>query len=63
MNFHKVQIKNDLLIIIEAADMLVPEEKMSSMSMADRKRVAILHDWFSDPDFMDGPGGVGKTGI
>lgn len=49
---------NDLLIIIEAADMLVPEENISTMNMADRKRVAILHDWFSDPDFIDGPDSV-----
>jgi len=44
----------DLLIIVEGADMLVPDEEISRMSLYDRKRVAILQDWFSDPDFVNG---------
>lgn len=44
--------KNNLLMIIEAADMLVPEAEISNMNITDRKRVAILQDWFSDPNFM-----------
>lgn len=32
--------------------MLLPEEEISRMSLPDRKRVAIVQDWFSDPAFM-----------
>ena len=48
------QSNNDLLIIIESADMLVPEEDISRMSIADKRRIAILHDWFSSTAFMNG---------
>ena len=44
--------RNNLLMFIEAADMLLPEEEISKMSLPDRKRVAIIQDWFSDPAFM-----------
>lgn len=44
--------KNNLLMFIEGADMLLPEEEISRMSLSDRKRVTIVHDWFSDPAFM-----------
>jgi SpoVK/Ycf46/Vps4 family AAA+-type ATPase len=44
--------RNNLLIFIEAADMLMPDEDISRMSLADRKRVSIVQDWFGDPDFM-----------
>ena len=44
----------DLLLIVEGADMLVPDEEISRMSLYDRKRVAILQDWLSDPDFVNG---------
>ena len=43
----------DLLIIIERADLLLPEAEISRMNYADRKRCAIVHDWFSDPDFCN----------
>lgn len=45
-------IKNNLLFLIEAADMLVPECEISRMSVSDRKRVVIIQDWLSDPKFM-----------
>ena len=45
---------NNLLVMIEAADMLLPEEQISRMSLNDRKRIAIVQDWFSEPEFMDG---------
>jgi hypothetical protein len=48
------QRKNNLLIIIEAADMLIPESELSRMDLKDRQRIAIIHDWFSDPDFLNG---------
>lgn len=44
----------DLLFVIEGADMLVPDEEISRMSLYDRKRVAIFQDWLSDPDFVNG---------
>lgn len=50
----KGNLKNNLLIIIEGADLLVPESPINHMSMADRKRVSIVHDWFSDPEFVNG---------
>ena len=43
---------NNLLTIIEAADMLLPEEEISRMSLQDRKRIAIVKEWFSDTQFM-----------
>ena len=43
--------KNNLLIIVEAADMLLPESPINNMMPADRKRVSIVTDWFSDPQF------------
>ena len=46
--------KNNLLIMLEAADMIIPQEEISRMSLADRHRVGILNDWFGDPRFMEG---------
>lgn len=45
--------ENNLIIIIEAADLLIPNSEISRMSLADRQRVAIVHDWFSDPAFLN----------
>jgi SpoVK/Ycf46/Vps4 family AAA+-type ATPase len=45
---------NDLLVLIEAADMIMPDAEISRMSPVDRKIVAIAHDWFTDPSFMNG---------
>ena len=45
--------KNNLLVFIESADMLLPQEEISRMSLPDRKRVSIVHDWFSNPEFME----------
>jgi hypothetical protein len=44
----------NLLVIIEGIDMLVPEASIATMNFADRKRVAIMCDWFSDPKFTNG---------
>jgi len=46
--------KNNLVIIIEAAEMLLPHAEISQMSIHDRKRVSIVQDWFGDPDFCSG---------
>ena len=46
--------KNNLISIIESADLLVAEKEVKSMTLNERKRVAILHDWFCDPEFTNG---------
>ena len=54
---HKL-LKENLLIIIEAADMLLPEGEIPRLSLADRHRVSIAQDWILDPDFMNGKDAV-----
>lgn len=46
-------LKENLLILIEGADMLMPEAPITSLSDTDRHRVTICHDWFSDPGFLN----------
>ena len=48
----KPVLEEDLLIIIEGGDMLIPEGEITRLSDADRHRISICHDWFSDPGFM-----------
>jgi hypothetical protein len=48
------KIHNDLLFIIEAADLLLPETPVGNMSMVDRKRIGVLTDWLCDPKFTFG---------
>jgi hypothetical protein len=43
-----------LIIFIEAADMLLPEGEIRSLSLPDRHRVSIVQDWISDSNFMNG---------
>ncbi len=43
-----------LIIIIEGADMLIPQGEIGRLSEADRRRVMICRDWFCDPGFMNG---------
>ncbi len=45
-------LPGNLLILIEGADLLIPDGPMSGLSDVDRQRVAIFHDWFSDPGFL-----------
>lgn len=47
-------LREDLIILVEAADMVIPEGEISRLSDADRRRVSICRDWFSDPSFMNG---------
>lgn len=47
-------LEQNLLILIEGADMLLPDAPITSLSDFDRQRVAICHDWFSDPGFVNG---------
>lgn len=51
-------LKQHLIVIIEVADMIVPEGEITRLSDVDRHRVSICHDWFSDPGFMNGQDGV-----
>lgn len=47
-----------LIIIIEWADMLLPEAEISRLSEIDRLRLSICQDWFSDPSFTHGRNSV-----
>lgn len=44
----------NLLILIEGADMLMPESPVANLTDTDRQRVNICQDWFSDPGFLNG---------
>jgi len=46
-------LKENLILLVEAADMLIPNTPITQMHDRDRHRVAICRDWFSDPGFMD----------
>ncbi|MFH1377928.1 MAG: ATP-binding protein [Planctomycetota bacterium] len=47
-------LRDDFVIIIEAADLVIPEGEISRLSDADRHRVSVCQDWFSDPGFLNG---------
>ncbi len=47
-----------LIILIEGADLLIPDAPAQSLADTDRQRVAICHDWFSDPAFVNGADSV-----
>jgi hypothetical protein len=49
-------LRQNLLIFIEAADMLLPagDGDVAKMNDAMLRRIAIATDWFSDPDFFAG---------
>lgn len=48
-------LAENLLIVIEGADILLPagDGDLSRLSSTDRHRVTVVHDWFSDPGFMN----------
>lgn len=52
----RAALRENLLIFIEAADMLLPAGDGNIARMNDRqlRRVAIVTDWFSDPEFFAG---------
>ncbi len=52
----RIALRENLLIFIEAADMLLPsgDESVSRMNDSQLRRIAIVTDWFSDPDFFSG---------
>ena len=47
-------LSEKLIIFIEAADMLLPEGEIRSLSLPDRHRISIVQDWISDSNFMNG---------
>lgn len=49
----KPVLAEDLLVIVEGAELLLPEAPVHSLSDADRRRIAICRDWFSDPGFLE----------
>ena len=53
-------LREKLLIFIEAADMLLPggDENVARMNDMQLRRIAIVTDWFSDPDFFSGKDSV-----
>ena len=51
-------LREKLLILVEGADMLVPDAPIVNLSDSDRQRVMILHDWFCDPGFANGEDSV-----
>jgi SpoVK/Ycf46/Vps4 family AAA+-type ATPase len=48
------KLKYNLFVIVEAADMLLPEEDIARLNLADRHRIQTMCNWFCDPDFMNG---------
>jgi hypothetical protein len=51
-------LRRKLLILIESADLLIPETPIANLSDADRRRISICHDWFSDPGYLNGEDSV-----
>jgi hypothetical protein len=54
----KSNIPYNLLIIVDAADMILPQGEFQTLSLADRQRIQIAYDWFTDPEFMNGDDSV-----
>lgn len=46
-------LNEKLLVLVESADLIVPETEISRLSDAERQRISICHDWFSDPGFLN----------
>lgn len=47
-------LSQNLILVVEAADLILPESEVAAMSDADRHRLCVCHDWFSDPGFASG---------
>lgn len=55
----RAALRENLLIIVEAADMLLPEGgQLANLHDRQLHRISIVHDWFGDPDFVDGSDSV-----
>lgn len=48
-------LAEDLLVLIEGADLLLPAGSgdIAQLAAVDRRRIAVAQDWFSDPGFMN----------
>jgi hypothetical protein len=44
-------LDDDLIIIVEAADLMLPEAPITQLNDSDRHRLGVCIDWFSDPGF------------
>ncbi len=53
-------LKENLLIVIEAADMLVPAGSgdVAQLNDTQMRRISIVSDWFGDPEFVNGSDSV-----
>ncbi len=51
-------LAESLIVFVEAADLVIPEAEITRLSDADRHRIAICQDWFSDPGFNAGSDAV-----
>jgi SpoVK/Ycf46/Vps4 family AAA+-type ATPase len=47
-------LQENLLVLIEGADLLIPDAPIVQLSDIDRQRISICHDWFGDPGFLNG---------
>lgn len=54
----KRALSERLLVLIEGADLLLPDAPIPQLNESDRHRVSICHDWFSDPGFVNGADSV-----
>ncbi|TWT94820.1 ATPase family associated with various cellular activities (AAA) [Botrimarina colliarenosi] len=51
----RAALREHLLVIVEGADMLLPESgDLSKLNDAQMRRISIVQDWFSDPEFTAG---------
>ncbi len=56
----RAALRGNLLIIIEAADMLLPagQGDLTGLNDAQLRRISIVQDWFGDPHFLNGQDSV-----
>lgn len=47
-------LRRDLVVVVEAADLILPDAPIAQLADADRQRLHICHDWFADPGFLTG---------
>ena len=50
----KALLTQNLIVLVEAADLILPEGEAAHLSDRDRHRMSVCHDWFSDPGFING---------
>lgn len=47
-------LPENFIVLLESVDMMIPEGEIPRLSDADRHRISICQDWFSDPGFSRG---------